>query len=293
MKKRIIKIVILAVVLAVLISVGFFSETFTEIGEILDGAHFNPASVLHLLIMICVVIVIKDLIVFVLSLIKTKSHRINTVLTIAASALHYIAAIIMVCWGLTILGVDVTTIVASVGILALIIGFGAESLIGDIVTGFFMLFENQYNVGDYVEVNGFRGRVVNIGIRTTSLEDTGGNIKIVNNSNMTDIINRSNRASKSVSVVGIPYETDIEELEKKLPALMEEIFEKHRDIMIDCPVYLGVESLDDSAVMLKFVVNVNDKNIYTGNRILNHDIWIGLRKLGIEVPFPQIDVHSK
>jgi len=293
MKKRILRIIILAVILAVLIAVGFFSETFTEIGEILEGAHFDPAAVLHLLIMVFVVIVVKDIIVFILNLIKTKSHRVNTVLTITASALHYIAAVIIVCWGLTILGVDVTTIVASVGILALIVGFGAESLIGDIVTGFFMLFENQYNVGDYVEVNGFRGRVVNIGIRTTSLEDTGGNIKIVNNSNMTDIINRSNRASKSVSIIGIPYETDIEELEKHIPALMEEIYDKHRDIMISCPEYLGVESLDDSAVMLKFVVNIDDKHIYTGNRVLNHDIWIGLRRLGIEVPFPQIDVHSK
>lgn len=72
------------------------------------------------------------------------------------------AFIVILCWGLTILGVNITTIVASVGILALIAGFSAESLIADLVTGAFMLLENQYNVGDIVEVNGFRGTTIHM-----------------------------------------------------------------------------------------------------------------------------------
>lgn len=90
----------------------------------------------------------------------------------------------MICFGLTILGVNITTIIASIGILALIVGFSAESLIADIVTGTFMLLENQYNVGDIVEVNGFRGVVTSIGIRTTCITDSGDNVKIINNSEM-------------------------------------------------------------------------------------------------------------
>lgn len=75
-------------------------------------------------------------------------------------------------------------VVASVGVLALIVGFSAESLIADMVTGLFMLFENQYNVGDIVEVGGFRGTVTCIGLRTTCITDSSDNIKIVNNSDM-------------------------------------------------------------------------------------------------------------
>lgn len=90
----------------------------------------------------------------------------------------------ILCAGLTILGVNMTTIIASVGVLALIVGFSAESLIADVVTGTFMLLENQYNVGDIVEVNGFRGTVTSIGIRTTCITDTGDNVKIINNSEM-------------------------------------------------------------------------------------------------------------
>ena len=145
--------------------------------------------------------------------------------------MKYLAVIVMLCWGLTIIGVNVSTIVASVGIVALIVGFSAESLIEDVVTGAFMIFENQYNVGDIVEVEGFRGTVTNIGIRTTKIADVGGNVKIVNNSSMKNILNRSDKISVSVSDISVPYATDLEKLEAGIPKLMEEIAEKHPDLL--------------------------------------------------------------
>ena len=78
-----------------------------------------------------------------------------------------------------------------------------------------------------------------------------------------------------------------------LPALMKEIFDRHQDVMLSEPRYLGVQELADSAVVLRFVVNVNEKDIYSGARLLNRDLWLGFRKLGVECPFPQVDVHSK
>jgi len=113
---------------------------------------------------------------FLLSLIKPKERKGLTLISLFSSLLHYVAAIVILCWGLSILGVNVNAIVASVGIVALIVGFGAESLVADVVTGIFLIFENQYNVGDIVEVNGFRGTVKDIGIRTTSIMDAGKNI---------------------------------------------------------------------------------------------------------------------
>ena len=107
----------------------------------------------------------ETLLVLILSLFHPESHRSRTLLTLVQSLLKYVAAIVILCWGLRLLGVDLSTIVTAVGILALVLGFGAESLISDLVTGTFMLFENQYNVGDIVEVNGFRGTVKEIGVR--------------------------------------------------------------------------------------------------------------------------------
>lgn len=235
----------------------------------------------------------SNLLMLILGALKPQSHRGRTLVTLLQSLLRYLAAIVILCWGLSLLGVNVTTIVASVGIVALIVGFGAESLIADVVTGVFMLFENQYNVGDIVEVNGFRGTVREIGIRTTSIVDPGDNIKIINNSEMKNILNRSDNASRAVADISVPYETDIEALEAKIPALMEEIFRRHPDMMLEPPRYLGVQALSSSSVDLRFIAEVAEKDIFTGMRTLNHDLLLGFRKLGVECPFPQVDVHSK
>ena len=173
------------------------------------------------------------------------------------------------------------------------VGFSAESLIADVVIGAFMLLENQYNVGDIVEVNGFRGVVTRIGIRTTSITDGGGNVKIINNSEMKNILNRSDNNSWSVSDISIPYETDLEQLESRLPALLEEIRAARSDVMLDAPQYLGVQSLDASGVVLRFWVKVAEKDIYAGTRALNRELLLGFRRLGVECPYPQMDIHTK
>ena len=249
--------------------------------------------VIEVLAMAAMVLFAARLLGLLLSLVKPKERKAMTMVSLLSSLLRYVAALVILCWGLSILGVNVNAIVASVGIVALIVGFGAESLVADVVTGIFLIFENQYNVGDIVEVNGFRGTVKDIGIRTTSIMDPGENIKIINNSEMKNILNRSDNISRAVSDIAIPYETDLEALEAKLPQLMEDIFAKRQNVMLSAPQYLGVQQLADSAVILRFVVEVAEQDIYSGARILNRDLWLGFRSLGVECPFPQVDVHSK
>lgn len=233
------------------------------------------------------------LVCFVLGLIHPKSHRARTILTLLNSLLRYAAALLILCWGLSILGVDVSVIVASVGVVALVVGFGVESLIADVVTGTFILFENQYNVGDIVEVGGFRGTVKDIGIRTTAIEDAGGNVKIINNSEMKNILNRSDHTSRAVCDIDIPYETDLEALEERIPALLEEIYRQNAGILKSVPAYLGVEKLGASSVVLRFVAEVAEKDLFSAGRVLNRSLWLGLRRLGVECPFQQLDVHTK
>ena len=249
--------------------------------------------VIRTLAMVSMVLFAAALLRGLLGFLKPKERKGLTLVSLLSSLLRYVAALVILCWGLSILGVNVNAIVASVGIVALIVGFGAESLVADVVTGIFLIFENQYNVGDIVEVNGFRGTVKAIGIRTTSIVDAGDNIKIINNSEMKNILNRSDNISRAVSDIAIPYETDLEALEAKLPGLLEEIFEQRKDVMRSVPRYLGVQQLADSSVLLRFVVEVAEKDIYSGTRILNRDLWLGFRRLGVECPFPQVDVHSK
>lgn len=290
-KKVFIRLIVLFAIFAVAFAVGLIGDyiDFDNLEEAFGS--FQAIRLLYLLCMVCFVLFLETLLVFLLGLFEPESHRAKSVLSIVSSMLKYITAIVILCWGLSILGCNVSTIVASVGILALVIGFSAESLIADVVTGTFMLFENQYNVGDIVEVGGFRGTVTNIGIRTTCITDPGGNVKIVNNSAMQNILNRSDKMSRAVSDIAVPYPTDLEKLESQLPKLMDEILAAHPDVMKEAPRYLGVQELADSAVVLRFVVNVDEKDIYSGARLLNHDLLLGFRKLGVECPYLQMDVH--
>ena len=274
-KKSIRHMLIYLLLLAAVIAVGCFTDLFDfkELGAVFT---VNMTSLLKLVIMVLVILLAANIIIFVLGCIKPRTHRGGSVLSLLGSLVKYVG-----------------TIIASVGVLALIVGFSAESLIADVVIGAFMLLENQYNVGDIVEVNGFRGVVTRIGIRTTSITDGGGNVKIINNSEMKNILNRSDNNSWSVSDISIPYETDLAQLESRLPALLEEIRAARSDVMLDAPQYLGVQSLDASGVVLRFWVKVAEKDIYAGTRALNRELLLGFRRLGVECPYPQMDVHMK
>ena len=250
-------------------------------------------AAVSLFCMIFGVLAAVNLVSLALGAVKPKTHRGQTLITLVASLCKYVGAIVMLCWGLSIMGVNVSGILASVGVLTLVVGFSAESLIADVITGIFMLFENQYNVGDIVEVGGFRGTVKEIGIRTTSIMDVGGNVKIVNNSEMKNILNRSNNASVAAATIDIPYETDLVALEAQIPALMESIYRRHSGKMLSAPRYLGVDALATSAVTLKFVVELEEQDIYSGVRVLNRELLLGFRALGVECPYPQLDVHQK
>lgn len=236
-KKNVKKLIVYAVLLALImgIALGTGQIQTEELGRIFT---VNAIAVCKLLLLIFGVLFLKSLIVWILVLIKPANHRARSVLSLLSSLTKYIAFLVILCAGLTILGVNMTTIIASVGVLALIVGFSAESLIADVVTGTFMLLENQYNVGDIVEVNGFRGTVTSIGIRTTCITDTGDNVKIINNSEMKNILNRSDNYSKAVCDISIPYETDLEKLESELPKLLESIYKAHEDTMKKVPVYV-------------------------------------------------------
>lgn len=292
-KNRFIRIAVLAAALVAVLCSGLLTRLLPSFSAAFNGILPRPFVLIRLALMVLVVLIAKDLAVLLLGAVHPKKHRTRTILSLLTSSVRYLAALLMIFLGLSILGADVSTIVASIGILGLVVGFGAESLISDVITGIFMMFENQYNVGDYIEVGGYRGKVSSIGIRTTCLEDAGGNVKIINNSDMRGILNRSDNPSRAVCTIAIPYETDLEKLEAKIPAMLDGIFAKHTDTLLEAPVYLGVDELADSAIVLKFVAAVADKNIYSAARILNHDILLAFRRAGVECPFPQLDVHTK
>lgn len=184
--------------------------------------------------------------VFALLLKLPKETRARTVCSLTRSILSYTAVLLSVFFGLRALGVDVTASLASVGVVTLIIGFGAQSLIEDVLTGIFLIAEGRYNVGDILVLDDFRGKVVDISVRTTTLEDSGGNHKIINNSEIRNFQNRSQETSVAVSTISIGYDADLRAVEAVIADALPAMYEENRGVFLDVPQYLGVEELAES-----------------------------------------------
>ena len=297
---------IIGIVFAVIVLVGAFFAAkhfnlFAGVLSIFSQIRVGWNILLQLITMAAIVYCIYFLVKVILKITAKKGGRAATMGSVLTSVFKYLAVLLGFCWGLSIIGVNVSTIFAGVGVLALIIGFGAESLVADLVTGTFMLFEDQFDVGDIVEVNGARGTVTDIGIRTTSIQDVGGNVMIVKNSDIKNLINRSNHDSVAISLISVAYEENLEALEKRIPYIIDNIWAQAEaaveagadKIYEDRPEYLGVEDLTDSSVVLKFRVKVAEKDIFQGRRMLNRDLKVAFDREGIAIPYPQLDVHQR
>ena len=265
---------------------------FGDVDSIASVLVLNWATLFKLVAMVLLLILLTAIAGLILSHIHPRSGKARSAVTLLQSAVSYFAALIGIFWGLSILGVGVSTIFASVGVLALVIGFGAESLVADVVTGVFLVFENQFNVGDIIEVGGFRGTVEQIGIRTTYIRDAGDNIKIINNSDLRNILNRSAAQSWAKTDVAVSYNEDLERVEKVLAELLPKIRAKYPEVFPNDPVYSGVQELADSGVVLRIAAIVHEQDIYKAPRLLNRELKLGFDRAGIEIPFPQVVVHQ-
>lgn len=272
---------------------GSLTGVFEGLGAITETVSFNPEAIIKIMIVIGFMYALRCIVNIIFSSIKLTRARSKTIATIILSVIKYAIILIGLCWILTIIGVNVSTIFASVGVVALIVGFGAESLVSDLVTGVFVLIENQFNVGDIIEVDGFRGTVENISIRTISLRDAGGNVKIINNSDLSNIINRSDRGSVAVTSVGVSYDTDLEAFDEIIGDILLNIKNKYPEIFVGDIKYIGVDELAESSVILKFVADVKEPDVFSGKRILNKELKCAFDKAGVVIAYPQIDVHTK
>ena len=219
-----------------------------------------------------------------------RNTRIRTVNELLGNIITYLGVILGIVWALTILGLNPTAAFASLGIVTLIIGFAAQRLIEDVISGLFIVLEGQYNVGDIIILDDFRGSVKRIGVRTTTVVDPGGNYKVVNNSDIRNFQNRSKALSLAVSEIGITYGENIPHAEAIIKEALPAIYDRNADVFEAIPDYMGVENLADSAVVLRFTVACKEQNVFIARRRLNRELRILFAEKGIEIPFPQVTV---
>ena len=269
-----------------------WKSIFGDVGHLTAGLKFNWATLFRVITIILMMVVITKISAYIIEKLKPKTGKGKSLQTLMDSAITYITTIIAIFWVLSAVGVNVSTLVAGAGIITLAISFGAQSLIEDVVTGIFLVFEDQFNVGDYIEVDGFRGVVDHIGIRVTTVKGLGSNYKILNNSSIKNILNRSQTASIATTKVSVSYKEDVRHVEEVLNELFPKIREMYPEVFIENPKNLGVEELGDSGVVFKIAATINEKDLFTAPRIMNREIKIAFDDAGIEIPFPQVVVHQ-
>lgn len=247
------------------------------------------------IVMSLIVMAIAFLAFFLLKLIINLSmikggRKSKTIGSLLKSCVKYITILVAIGVILAIWGVNVTAIVAGVGVLTLVIGLGCQSLINDVVSGLFLIFDDFFSVGDIVIVDGFRGTVVGIGLKTTRLLDGGGNYKSITNSSINTVVNLSRKPSLFTVSMDASYNEDIERVESIIMENLPKINKANPKLTTPL-TYAGISGFGDAGVTYLFVGYCNEADRFQVTRDINRDVYQMFAKNDIIIPFNQITVN--
>ncbi|MBE6141398.1 MAG: mechanosensitive ion channel family protein [Erysipelotrichaceae bacterium] len=265
-----------------------FNQVVSE-NQVVQYLYGTAIPALIRTVQIIVIAIALNLLLKLVAMLTFHSNKAITIARLLLNLAKWAIAIAAFFFILAAWGANATMMIASAGVLTLIIGLGSQALVADILAGVFIVFEGDFQVGDIVIIDGWRGEVQSIGIRTTKLIDAGGNIKIVNNSDIRSIVNQTKDLSVAKCYVGVNYGDRIENIEKVIADNLEKIKGKIPAI-VEGPFYKGVSELADSAVVLLFVAKCKETDIYQVQRDLNREIKIVFDDNNVGIPFPQVTV---
>ena len=266
----------------------FYDSPFNN--TVLDDIYHNVPAMFRTCQILFLALLLFTILNFVKNRIKAETH-FQTAIRLIVSFARYAIFIVAIVTILTSWGVDTQTIIVSAGILGLIIGLGAQSLIADIIAGLFIVFDGEYKVGDIIVVDGWRGNVMEIGIRVTKFIDEGGNIKYLNNSTIKAVVNASQELSVVRCELNIFYDEDLESVELKIKRYLPRIKDRVPYI-VEGPYYKGVNSMNDSSVTLLFLAKCDEHYFYQARRAFNREIYRMANEMNIPIPYNQIVINN-
>ncbi len=250
---------------------------------------FNPwlRSLSYLLCILTIAVLFRYALTFSFAWLK---HG-KSIISLLSSFVKYVAMVIIIFCILASFGVDTSALIAGIGILSLIVGLAIQPLLQDIIAGIFVVFEKTYDVGDVLVVDGFRGTVTEIGIRATKIKDAGGDIKVINNSDIRTLVNMTGDLSVAISDVDIEYGESLERVEGVIEKNLDVIREKIPEI-VDGPYYKGVVSLGANGVTLRLVAQCSENAKFQTQRDMNRQIKLIFDANDINIPYSQVVVHQ-
>ena len=228
---------------------------------------------------------------FIIKSVKGNKKKQETLVSVINNIIKYFIMIIALLMILDIFGIDTKTLITSLGVVGLVAGLAVQDLLKDIISGMSIIFENQFYVGDTVEINGFKGEVIHLGLKTTQLKSYTGEIKIISNRNIIEVTNYNLANSLAIVDFQVAYEDNNEKVEKVLTNLCKRLTKELNNIKGEVKL-LGITNLASSGVEYRITVETVPLEHYEIQRIILKEIKLELEKNGITIPYQQLVVRN-
>jgi small conductance mechanosensitive channel len=222
-----------------------------------------------------------------------SQKRVETIIRLLNQAFILTVLIIAVMITLNEIGIEIGPLIAGAGIVGLAIGFGAQNLVRDIISGLFIILENQVRVGDVAVINGTGGLVEKIKFRTIVLRDLSGIVHVFPNGTITTLSNLTNEWSAYVFEIGVAYKENTDRVIKVMKEVGTTMFseDEFKRIMLDEPEIFGVDKLDNSSVIIKGRIRTKPISQWKVGREYLRRIKLAFDKNNIEIPFPHRTIY--
>lgn len=220
-----------------------------------------------------------------------EEKRTITVVSLITNIIKYIIILIDVIIILGIYGIPTTSIIASLGAVGVVLGLALQDTLKDFVSGFFMITENQYRMGDWVDIGNFQGEVINIGLKTTQIRAYTGEVKIISNRTITEVINYNLANSLAIVDVPIPYEEDYEKAEEVLKKLCDHLTNTLEKIKGNVTL-LGINEYGNQGLIYRITVDTIPTEHYGVQREIRKQVKKVLDENNIKMGYPQVVVHN-
>jgi len=225
--------------------------------------------------------------------IQEHEKRLETIFGIVRSTVRIAVLSVLAMVLLRKVGVDIAPLIAGAGIIGLAVGFGAQELVRDVISGFFLILENQVRTGDVAVINGTGGLVERIGLRTITLRDLTGTVHIVQNGKINTLSNMTKEWSAMVFDIGVAYKEDTDHVVSVMKTVAEELGndETFAPKIIEPMEIMGVDSFGDSAVNIKARIKTTPINQWAVGREYRRRLKKAFDAAGIEIPFPHRTIY--
>lgn len=220
-----------------------------------------------------------------------ERKRRKTIVELFQNIFKYIIFVIVVLFILELYGVDTKSLIAGLGIVGAVVGLAMQDTMKDFISGITIMLENYYIVGDYVTYNNFTGEVISFGLKSTRIKNLNGEVLILANRNVTEIINISQKSADVIIDIPVAYEARVEKVEKAVEEILEEI-KKLDKVYKNEVTYLGINKLDNSSVNYRIKISCDQDSQWSIKRSSLRIIKMVLDKRNIKIPYPQVEVHN-